>query len=170
MWDPPARSWGKINICLVTCASQEPRRSVVNPGELLLPPGFTFCLWRLQVCTGCLKNETQGTSLLSGFSWWLSKFCLLLLKSHRRQLFLQRDRVCFLAAAGIAQAPGDTVSPVHWFLCRLLAWWGQIGRTRLERLFIYSCFISLSPCTGDHVRKDLQLPIAVVLAFLPSLP
>lgn len=106
MWDPPACSWGKINICLVTCASQEPRRSVVNPGELLLPLVLPSVFGDFRFVQGVWKMRVKEPPCYQGFLGdWVSFACCCL--NHTGSSSLCRETECaFLLPLGLPRLQG----------------------------------------------------------------
>lgn len=137
-------------------ASQELCRSLVHPGELCCPCDFPSFLGDFRSSAGLL-GKWGSRKPLPGFSWWLSKLCLLSLKIYHQQFFSQGNWVlsCYRWDCHSSE---NCCQPVHLFLCEVVAWWGQMAGLGLKD---YLLLLAPSPCPGNHVKwssgfKSLQ--------------
>lgn len=95
--------------------------------------------------------------------------CLLLLKTHQQQLFLQRDQV-LSCCSGIAQASGNTVSPVHYFSADFWPGGARLAQPGLKDYLFTAALCVCLHVLGNHVRKDLRLQILQFGSFFLLCP
>lgn len=120
---PPAYSWGKH----LPDHQVLPRSSAgawLTQGSSAV---LQFCLFPLETSDflpGFWESETQGNSLLLGFSWRQSKLCLMPLKTHHQQFSIYRNWVfsshkAFLLQLGLPVLRGMLSALCIYFFVKL---------------------------------------------------